>query len=162
MEPATDRGCRWNRILALGDVELGMANPVADSAFIAKRDGGNMIEGMFFGDMPAGLADHQHEFAFIIELLRRARPDQRRIVTDERARRAHEHAGKFRRVLAVFVFGIAVRIVHADADDLFRRGNGRAQNGVVEGTIGGAFLRDLAKARQGICCDDLTECRIVF
>jgi len=29
--------------------------------------------------------------------------------------------GLFRRVLAVFIFGVAVRVVHADADDLFRR-----------------------------------------
>ena len=55
-------------ILALRDIEFGVPDPVADGAFIAQRDRGDVIERRAFGDVPAGLADDENQFAFVIEL----------------------------------------------------------------------------------------------
>ena len=93
---------------------------------------GDVIERVALRDVPAGLADDQHQLALIIELRRGARAHQRRVVADKGARRAHEHARIFRRVLAVLVFGVAVRVVDADADDLFRRRDRRLPGDRVE------------------------------
>ena len=79
-------------ILALRHVELGVADPIADGAFVAQCDGRDVIQCSAFRDMPPGFADDQNDFAFVVELRRGARAQQRRPVADEGARRAHEHA----------------------------------------------------------------------
>src|SRR5258708_2817169 len=53
------------KILALGHVEFGVPHPVADGALVAQGDGGNVIERRALGDVPAGLADDQHQLALI-------------------------------------------------------------------------------------------------
>ena len=50
-------------ILALGDVELGVPHPVADGAFVAECDGGDVVQRVALLDVPAGLADDQHQLA---------------------------------------------------------------------------------------------------
>jgi len=58
------------------------------------------------------------------------------------ARRAHEHARIFRRVLAVLVLGVAVGSGRSrDADDLFRRGDWRQPGDGFKRMIGRMFLR---------------------
>ena len=57
------------KVLALGDVELGVPHPVADGAFIAERYGGDVIQRVALPDVPAGLADDKHQFALVVELL---------------------------------------------------------------------------------------------
>ncbi len=108
------------------------------------------------------LADHQHDLALIVELRGGARAHQRCVVADEGARRAHEHARIFRRVLAVLVLGIAVGIVDADADDLFRRGHRRQPDDVTERVIGRAAGGLFGEARELSCRDHLAQRRIVL
>jgi hypothetical protein len=90
---------------------------------------------MALRDVAPGLPDHEHQFTLVIELRRRARTHKRRVVPDQGTWRAHEHARVFRRVLAVFILGVTVRIVHADADDLFRRRDRRLPNDRIERMI---------------------------
>src|SRR4029077_16191834 len=66
-EPRTEASGRVE-ILALRHIELGVPHPVADGAFIAQRDGGDVIERRAFLDVAAGLADHEHQFALVVEL----------------------------------------------------------------------------------------------
>jgi hypothetical protein len=69
-------------------------------------------------DAPASLADHEHDLAFVVELLRFRRIPDRLEMADEAARRSHEDAGVLRRFGAVLVLGIAIAVVDTDADDL--------------------------------------------
>src|ERR1700722_12494776 len=117
---------RGIEILALRDVELGMSHPIADGALVAERDRCDVIERVALRDMPAGLADHEHQFAFIVELGGCLRPYQRCFVADKRTRRGEEHARIFWRVRTVFIFGVAIGGVDANADDFLRRWNRRA------------------------------------
>ena len=71
-------------------------------------------------DMAAFAADHQRDLALVVELARYLRQHDRLPVADQGARRAHEQARVFRRFRVVLVLGIAVGIVHADAQDLLR------------------------------------------
>ena len=147
-------------ILALGDVEFRVPHPVADGAFVAEADRGDVVQRRAFRDVAAGLADNQNHFALVVELRRGARANQRRPMTDEGARRAHEHARIFRRVLAVLVFGVAVRIVDADADDLFRRGNRRLPGDGVEREVGRMARGFVREFRQRTGSDDFAQRRI--
>src|SRR5437868_8686701 len=56
-------------------------------------------------------------------------------MSDKRAWRPQEHARIFRRVLTVFIFGVAVGIIDADTDDLFWRRNGRQPANAVKRMI---------------------------
>src|SRR2546423_3883973 len=63
-------------------------------------------------------------------------------MSDKRAWRPQEHARIFRRVLTVFIFGVAVGIIDADTDDLFWRRNGRQP--------GNALKRMIRRSPRGI------------
>ncbi len=110
-----------------------------------------MVQSRTFRNVPAGLADDQDQFALVIELRRGTRPDQRHPVADKGTWRAHEHAGIFRGVLAILVFGVAVRVIHADADDLFRRRDRRQPGDRIERMIrlmARGFFRELCQGAR--------------
>ena len=56
-------------ILALRDVELAVANPVADGALVAQRRAGDMVERLSCAIRRPAAADHQRDLALIVELL---------------------------------------------------------------------------------------------
>src|SRR5262249_14792559 len=60
---------------------------------------------------------------------------------DERAREAAEQVRVFGRLATVLIFGVALRIVNADADDLFRRQDRRQQLHILELIIGSTTRR---------------------
>src|SRR5690606_556783 len=124
-----DRADRAGRveILALGGVELGVAHPVSDRAFVTERQAGDMFEGAFARDAAAFLADNDDDLAFIVELWAFGRTQDRLFVTDERVRRAAKEARVFLLFGIVLVLGVAVGAVHADADDFLRRTDGRQE-----------------------------------
>src|SRR2546423_2479961 len=101
-----------------------MPCPLARSAFVAERIAGDVFVRFFLSNLAPFLADHQRDLALVIELLRYARPHQWLARADERARRAEEHAGIFRLGGAVLVLLVAVGVVHADAENLFRKQDG--------------------------------------
>ncbi len=68
--------------------------------------------------MPGALADDHHHFAFIVELDRLLRPDQRLLMRRQRGRHAEEDRLEFRDVVLVRTFLDVVEIVEAEADDL--------------------------------------------
>src|ERR1700722_17429265 len=150
---------RGIEILALRDVELGMSHPIADGAFVAERDRRDVIERVALRDMPAGLADHEHQFAFIVQLGGCLRPYERCFVTDKRTRRAEEHARIFWRVRAVFIFGVAIGVIDTDADDFFRRRNRRPPCNGLERMIRRKSRGVLDKSGQCVSGDDLSQGR---
>src|SRR5690606_39804521 len=83
------------------------------------------ISGVLFGDAPARLADDEHDLAFVVELLRLERAQDRRAMADETLARSHEHARVTRGFLLVLVFRVAVTVVDADADYLAVIGQSR-------------------------------------
>src|SRR5204863_927683 len=106
-------------VLALRDVELGVPSPLARGAFVAQRIAGDVLVRLFLRNSAPRLADHQRDLAFVVELLRYARAYQGFARTDERVGRTEKHARVLRRFAAVFVFLIAVGVVHADTKDFF-------------------------------------------
>src|SRR5262249_14796474 len=86
-------------------------------------------------DVAAGAADHQRDLALVVELLRHLRPHQRLAVRDQRVGRAIEHAGILRHV-GIVEIEIAVGVVDADAEDLFRRHQRRQQLDLGERVVG--------------------------
>src|ERR1700722_13296385 len=148
---------RGIEILALRDVELGMSPPIADGAFVAERDRCDVIERLALRDMPAGPADHEHQFAFIVELDGCLRPYQRCFVADKRTRRAEEHARIFWRVRAVFIFGVAIGVIDANADGFFRRRNRRPPCNGLERMIRWKSRGVLGKSGQCVGGDDLSQ-----
>ena len=79
-------------VLALGDVEAAVPQPVADGAFIAQRETDDVVVRARLGDAPPEAADHQRDLAFVVELHGFRRPHDRLVVPDQRIRRAEEHA----------------------------------------------------------------------
>src|SRR3984957_8008909 len=60
---------RFVEVLALGDVELTVAQPVAHRAFVAERVAGDVARGVLLRDVAPLAADHHGDLAFIVELL---------------------------------------------------------------------------------------------
>jgi hypothetical protein len=81
------------------------------------------------GDAPAGLTDDERDLALVFELLGFRRPQDRRVVANQRVRRLEEHAGIFSLLVAAGLgqLGVAVGVVHADAEDLFAARHRRQQ-----------------------------------
>src|SRR3954465_11148755 len=104
-------------VLALSDIELGVPRPLARGPFVAERVARDVLVRFFFRDPASFAADHQRDLAFIVELLRDTRLSERLTRADERAGRAEEHARIFRGLRAVLVLGVAVAVVHPDAED---------------------------------------------
>ena len=119
-QPRADRAGTIE-VLALGDVEFRMAHPVAERALIAKRERNDMAECISLFDMPPSLADDHRNFALIVKLVGSIWADQRLLMAGEGAGETDKERHIRRRFLPVFIFSIAIREVHADADDLFRR-----------------------------------------
>ena len=108
-------------ILALGDVERAMAQPIAHAALVAQRQPADQAECLLLRDVAAFLADHQHDLALVVEFLRHFWTHDRLLVANQRGREAAKQVRIFRRLAAVLVLGAALGIVDADADDFFRR-----------------------------------------
>ena len=115
---------RMHEILALGDIELGVAHPVAQGALVHQGEPGDMVQGLVLWNAVPGLADHQYDFALVIQLLGLRRPPQGLPVAREGVDGAHKQAGPLGVVGAVPVFAVAVGIVDADAGDLLGGGDG--------------------------------------
>src|SRR4051812_17988339 len=90
----------------------------------------------------------KHQFAFIIELLTLSWPHERRLMPRERARRPQEQARIFRQLRTVAIFFIAVRVVHADANDLLRLRQERQVCQPISAVIGRAASRKVGKTAQ--------------
>ena len=105
-------------ILALGDVELAVAQPIADRAFVAQSKAGNHPERVFLRHVLALAADHHGDLALVVELFGDFRPNQLLPVPDQRIRRAIEHARIFR-VFGQRVIGAAFGVVDADSTGFF-------------------------------------------
>ena len=126
---------RGVEILALGDVELAVPRPIADGAFVAQRQAGDHGERAVLGHVLAVAADDDRDLAFVVELLGDFRPHQILPRSDQRIRRAIEHARIFRSVGDVIVRP-AVGVVDADAEDFFRRRERRQQLDFVKRHVG--------------------------
>src|SRR4051812_35993271 len=57
-------------VLALGDVELAVVQPVANTAFVAQRHAEDVVPCPRARDVPALLADNDHQLPLIVELFR--------------------------------------------------------------------------------------------
>src|SRR5262249_37998120 len=100
----------------------------------------------------AGLADHQDQFRFVIDLLANGRQHNGLIGTNQGGRILAEQDGFFRNGRAAF--GGVVAVVEADADDLLRVGHRRQQLGVGGGDAngggsGGRLFRGLQRGGTG-------------
>ena len=135
-DPGADRA-GGVEVLPLGDVELGVMDPVADGSFVDAGEAADVRGGVRRRDPPAGATDDDADLAFIVELLRLERLEQRAAVTDERVRHPHEDARVARQVAAVLVLGVAMRVVDADAKDLARLGHRQPELHVVQPEVGG-------------------------
>src|SRR4029077_4446608 len=71
-------------VLALSDVELAVAEPVADRAFVAQRQAGDHFEGALLRHALALAADRHGDLAFVVELFGNLRPDEVLPVPDQR------------------------------------------------------------------------------
>src|SRR6056297_2681122 len=70
-------GPRSVPVLALRHVEFRMAHPVAQGAFIAERQRGDVLIGIRLAYAASALADHHGHLALIVELRRLGRADER-------------------------------------------------------------------------------------
>src|SRR5262249_17700518 len=84
-------------ILSLRDVQRAVTQPVAHAAFVAERDAADPGKRVLARDMPAFLADHQHDLALVVEFIRYLRPHDRLAAADERSWEAAKQVGIFRR-----------------------------------------------------------------
>src|SRR5215831_7467331 len=75
-------------VLSLRDVQRAVAQPVAHAAFVAERDAADRGKGVLARDMPAFLADHQHDLTLVVEFIRYLRPHDRLAAANERSREA--------------------------------------------------------------------------
>src|SRR5690606_5418014 len=92
----------------------------------------------------------EHDLALVVELLRLERPEKRLLVADEAFARAHEDARVARRVVAVLVFGVAIAVVDADADDLPGVGHRRQELDVGQVVIRRACRGELLRASERV------------
>ena len=136
-------------ILALRHVEGAMAGPVAQRALVEAGEARDVLRRTVLRDAAAALADDDRALALVIELRRFRRAVDRLAMADERARRAQEDVGIFRHV-EIGVFGIAVGIIDADADDFLRRRNGRQERHRVERMVGRGASGQVARPREPI------------
>ena len=90
---------------------------------------------LFAGNVTAALADHDDEFAFIVELLRHFRLLDRLTGADHRRGVAHEQARIFGQVRIVLVLRVALGVVDADAPQFFGRQDRRKPVQVFECVI---------------------------
>ena len=95
-----------------------MADPVADGAFIAQRHRGDMVPCVRRLNSAATSTDHDGDFTFIIQLFGFRRTSQIIAMADETSRKPDKQRRVGRRALAVLVFGVPVRKIHPDANDL--------------------------------------------
>ena len=95
-----------------------MPDPVADRAFVAQGQRGDMIIGIVARYPAATLADYDGDFAFVIELLAFGWAHQRLPVAGKTAGKADKHRWLGRRRLAILVFLVPVRIIHPETQDL--------------------------------------------
>jgi hypothetical protein len=110
--------------------------------------------------MPTFLADHQHDLALVVELVRHLRPHDRLAAADQRGRKAAKQVGIFRRIPAVLVFGAAVGIVDAHADVLVGRQNRRQHLHVLD-LITRPSRRRRARLRQRLRAKHVKQRRIL-
>ena len=137
-QPGAERA-RVCEILTLCDIKLGVSQPVPNRTFVHDRCAGDVLVRVSLRNTSPGFADDQHDLAFVIELVRFWRVQYRLLVTDQRFAAAHEHARVLGQGAAVLVLRIPVRVVHADADDLFRVRDHRQKFEAVQRKIEAAF-----------------------
>ena len=123
------------KVLALGDIELGMAHPVADGAFIAEGKPSKLRQRLALGNAPAALANDDDDLALIIQLRRFRRADHGLAMPGKGPRKADEQRHVRRHLLPVFVLRVAVWKVHPDADDFFGIEDGNIEHNVRERAI---------------------------
>jgi hypothetical protein len=111
-------------VLALRHVEFGVPHPVADRAFVAERECGDVIERRGLGNTPAALADDNDDLALVVELQAFGRTDPRLLMPGERAREANEQRRIGGSCLPFPILFVAVGKIDADANDLFGRRDG--------------------------------------
>ena len=107
-------------ILALRHVEFAVPHPVADGALVAQRRARHIVERAARARCGGRRGRSPARSRLRNRAARDPRPHDRLLMADQRAGRAVEHAGIFRR-LGLAVVGIAVGVIDADAEDLLRR-----------------------------------------
>src|SRR5262245_34213210 len=110
------QGAGTIEVLALCHIELGVAQPVTHRSLIGTRVTKYVLHGLVLTDPSAASADHDRNFALVVELLRLAWPDDRFLVCRKGGVGAHEEAGIAGPFAAVLVLLVALRVVHADAE----------------------------------------------
>ncbi len=96
----------------------GVALVFADRAFHAAGIAGDAVGGILKRQMLGALADDDDQFAFVVELDRFLRPQQRRAVRRQRRQHAEEDRLEFRDVVLLRAFLDVVEVIEAEADDL--------------------------------------------
>ena len=108
-------------VLSLGDVELGVPDPISDRALVTKREACNVMAGILDGYAAPRLADHDDDLALIVELFAFGWTDQVLEVAGEGFRESQED-GRVAGVRLVGIFGGAAAVVDADAENFCRVG----------------------------------------
>ncbi len=115
------------KVLALGDIEFGMPDPVPNGSFIHDAEPGNMRKSIFTFDATTGLADNHYDFTLVIQLFGFGRAQNRLFMCRQGIRKAHKYTGLGRRIAAILVFGISVGIVDPNTENFFRCRDWRLQ-----------------------------------
>ena len=124
-----------------------MALPIARGTVVECAVARNVGHGVGSGDLVARLADHDGEFAFIIETLGHGRLHHRLAVSNQTVGIAHEDGGMG--LLLATGFLDMLGIVEADAQYLRRIGNDRQRHDIGNGE--GRAIGQRRKAAIGQC-----------
>src|SRR5690606_24277464 len=112
--------------------------PVAYRAFVHQCEPRDVLPSALLRDSAPGSADHEHDLAFVVKLIRFRRPQYRLFVPDQALRRAKENARILRLTFGDFesrVFLVAPAVVDTYANDLAGIANRRQKPHVVEPVI---------------------------
>src|ERR1700687_1333842 len=99
------------------------------------------------------LADDDDEFTLIVELLGYLRLFDRLSGSDDGRRISDEKTRIFRQVRIVFVLGVAIPVVHANAPELLGRRYGGKQRQTIERVVRLQTGCSLARRIQAVACD---------
>jgi len=70
-------------VLSLGDIELGVADPIPDCALVAERQPGDVAPGFAHRNTSTWFADDDHYLAFVVELRALGRAKYIAVMTGE-------------------------------------------------------------------------------
>src|ERR1700730_5154510 len=147
------------KILALGDVERTVPQPVAHAALVAQGQPADEGERALPRDMPPLFADHQDHFSFVVELLGDLRAHNGLLGSDNGRGKPAEQVGVFRGLAVILVLRTAVGIIDADADVLLGRHDRRQHFNIFDLVIRRG-VRDGARFGEGLSAEDIEQARV--